>query len=98
MKILSRSYGRSRGWPEVRYSVENFEFSHIGTYLGVDIKVRTDELRRFPCIYCGEFPSEDHDSCIKNLPGVSNACCGHGGEGYIMFNDGRMIRGKFKIE
>lgn len=44
-----------------------------------------------PCKRCGELATEDgHDACMANLPGVVNACCGHGdGPGYIMFDDGR---------
>lgn len=46
-----------------------------------------------PCKRCGELATEDgHDACLANLPGVMNACCGHGdGRGYIMFNDGRIF-------
>lgn len=49
---------------------------------------------------CGkENNKNDHDACISNLPGVINACCGHGTEeGYIQFENGVIIRGKFKIE
>lgn len=49
-----------------------------------------------PCPRCKLPPTaEGHDPCIANLPGVRFACCGHGvaGErGYIMFEDGRVIR------
>lgn len=32
------------------------------------------------CPRCAQRPTEDgHDPCIANLPGVRNACCGHGG-------------------
>jgi len=50
-----------------------------------------------PCPRCGKVPSlEGHDACIANLPGVKNACCGHGvHRGYIQFIDGRIIRGDF---
>lgn len=31
------------------------------------------------CPKCGECETEEgHDPCIANLPGVRNACCGHG--------------------
>lgn len=38
-----------------------------------------------PCIKCNECPDnkgsfEGHDPCIKGLPGVQFACCGHGVE------------------
>jgi hypothetical protein len=53
-----------------------------------------------PCIRCGKKPDKDeHDPCIKNLPGVKNACCGHGvDKGYIQFENGVTIRGIFKVE
>lgn len=51
-----------------------------------------------PCPVCGELPTpEGHDPCIANLPGVVNACCGHGREpAYVMFATGHIIRGKFE--
>lgn len=51
------------------------------------------------CKKCDKMPTkEGHDDCISNLPGVKNACCGHGEEGYIFFTDGTVIRGVFSIE
>jgi hypothetical protein len=52
------------------------------------------------CVSCGKYEtSEGHDACIANLPGVRNACCGHGVEkGYIQFEDGRVLRGYFEIK
>jgi hypothetical protein len=41
---------------------------------------------------------DGHDPCLGELPGVSYACCGHGGKslqsvgGYISFKDGKVIR------
>ena len=50
------------------------------------------------CPKCGIKPTNGHDPCIKNLPGVRDACCGHGvGDGYIIFEDGRSIRGGFEV-
>lgn len=38
---------------------------------------------------------EGHDPCIRNLPGVRFACCGHGVEhGYVYFENGVCIRMK----
>lgn len=53
-----------------------------------------------PCGHCGKPNTEEgHDGCLGLLPGVINACCGHGtDEGYIMFENGVTIRGRFKIE
>ena len=56
--------------------------------------------KKRPCGECGKnFTKNGHDPCIASLPGVTNACCGHGvlSESYICFNNGLVIRG-FKIE
>lgn len=45
-----------------------------------------------------KYPSNGHDPCIANLPGITDACCGHGKEGYLGFENGIVIRGKFAIE
>lgn len=38
-------------------------------------------------------PSEGPDPCLGMLPGVTFACCGHGKNGgYILFENGRLIR------
>jgi hypothetical protein len=52
------------------------------------------------CIKCDKFPTnEGHDYCMRNLVGIINACCGHGvEEGYLQFEDGRVLRGNFTIE
>lgn len=47
-----------------------------------------------PCKKCGRLPTpEGYDVCLGYLPGVKNACCGHGvdGEGYIQFENGKRI-------
>ena len=54
-----------------------------------------------PCARCGQMETpEGHDPCIANLPGVINACCGHGNpdEAYVMFEDGRCMRGIKQFE
>jgi hypothetical protein len=50
-----------------------------------------------PCPNCGmKRTKEGHDPCIGELPGVKNACCGHGTElGYVAFENGVTIRGFF---
>ncbi len=49
-----------------------------------------------PCGHC-RLPNtpEGHDGCIGHLPGVTNACCGHGegGSAYIQFFFGLSLRG-----
>lgn len=53
----------------------------------------TDELvlesPKRPCPVCNEYETaEGHDPCIANLPGVRNACCGHGCKNrYIQLDD-----------
>jgi hypothetical protein len=54
--------------------------------------------KKIACPKCGEKRTKDgQDPCIANLPGVINACCGHGvKEGYVMFDNGIVIRGIFE--
>ncbi|MGY0692961.1 hypothetical protein ACW2QC_09260 [Virgibacillus sp. FSP13] len=49
------------------------------------------------CGHCGkECTPEGHDGCLGTLPGVMNACCGHGQtrESYVQFLDGYSIHGE----
>ena len=57
-------------------------------------------VQRTPCVKCGKLPSkENHDACLGTLPGVIDACCGHGvTEAYINFENGVTIRGSLVIE
>ena len=53
-----------------------------------------------PCGICGKFPTkEGHDACLNTLPGIMNACCGHGNNrgAYVQFLDGFSIHGKEAI-
>ena len=55
-----------------------------------------------PCVKCGAlFPmgENDVDPCLGRLPGVKNACCGHGiqSQSYITFTSGVLLRG-FTVE
>lgn len=48
------------------------------------------------CGHCGEPNSkEGHDGCLGTLPGIMNACCGHGDleEAYVQFSPGNCVRG-----
>lgn len=48
------------------------------------------------CGSCGlENTSDGHDGCLGTLPGVFNACCGHGQESdaYVQFDGGEFLRG-----
>ena len=53
--------------------------------------VRDNPLR--PCGHCGLASTpEGHDGCLGTLPGVANACCGHGKptEAYVQFAGERL--------
>ncbi len=53
-----------------------------------------------PCGLCGEENTpEGHDVCLGTLPGVMNACCGHGDlrDAYVQFHDGTSIQGQAAI-
>ena len=57
--------------------------------------------KNIPCGKCNKsVTKEGHDACLGTLPGVMNACCGHGKkqEAYIQFLDGFAIRGKDAIK
>lgn len=47
------------------------------------------------CGRCGQYPTpKGHDRCLGTLPGVTNACCGHGeGDAWVQFDDLVTIRG-----
>ena len=50
-----------------------------------------------PCGYCNNMPTkDDHDHCLGTLPGIMNACCGHGeiSDAYVQFLDGSCIGGE----
>ncbi len=60
----------------------------------VEKTVATHKSR--PCGRCGEFTGKDGiDPCLGRLPGVMNACCGHGttAEAYVQFSNGVRIEG-----
>jgi hypothetical protein len=66
-----------------------------------DDRTPVDDNNPRPCKGCGvNITPNSHDPCIANLPGTSQACCGHGTErtprgnlaGYAALSDGRTIR------
>ena len=47
------------------------------------------------CGKCKKGPTkEGHDGCLGTLPGVMNACCGHGdiNDAYVMFDKDKTMR------
>lgn len=55
-----------------------------------------------PCKKCGLMVKsqmyDDSDPCLGDLPGVDNACCGHGirEQSYIRFTNGVVVKGFIK--
>lgn len=47
------------------------------------------------CKKCGRICNDGPDPCLGELPGVRNACCGHGHpeKSYIQFVNGVIVRG-----
>jgi hypothetical protein len=46
------------------------------------------------CMNCDSRPyvaGQEPDPCIGFFPGVVSSCCGHGGTGYLIFEDGTKI-------
>lgn len=90
---MQRSF--SRGYPII-FKDNAWVYEDTGKRSGFDYEVR-------PCKKCGKvFEGSnigDADPCLGFLPGVDNACCGHGvrSESYIRFTNGVVIRG-FEIE
>lgn len=67
-----------------------------------NFEVIYEENLKLWCPKCGmsKYTKEDGiDPCLGKLPGVDDACCGHGvDKGYIKFMNGTIIRGYFDIE
>lgn len=84
-----------RGHPVTCSDGKTWVYDDDGNQAGFNGKVR-------PCMKCGKlFEGSnvgDPDPCLGNLPGVDNACCGHGvrEKSYIRFTNGTVITG-FKI-
>ena len=91
--IISEAYnfGHALGWNEKE---------EVWFYVETNLPNTLETYMNLVCPKCKKKPTEDgHDPCIENLPGVKFACCGHGvDEGYIWFENGIMVRGKFEIE
>lgn len=65
------------------------------------MKKVADTHEERPCGICGkERTPEGHDGCVGTLPGVMNACCGHGnlGEAYVQFPNGRLMQGQEALD
>ena len=66
-------------------------------YIYSDTKQLVSDAPERACGHCGLSQTpEGHDGCLGSLPGVMNACCGHGveSEAYIQYRDGNHITGR----
>ena len=71
-----------------------------GVWVYTDTKQPTAHNER-DCGFCGmKNTKEGHDGCLGSLPGLMNACCGHGkiNFAYVQFMDGRTINKQDAIE
>ena len=60
-----------------------------------------DHWQLRPCGHCDRHVTpEGHDGCLGTLPGVMNACCGHGvvADAYIQLSKYVVLRGPDAIE
>ena len=58
-------------------------------------------LSERPCGRCGKLrTAEGHDACLGTLPGIINACCGHGDPdaAYLQLQDGSIVVGEKMVE
>jgi len=64
-------------------------------YVYSDSKQPVSENKQRKCGKCNLEQTEDgHDGCLGKLPGLMNACCGHGHDKpYVQFMDGFVIKG-----
>jgi len=83
----------------------NYLMGH-GVYMADDMLIARNSRGQFinidklKCTKCKKKATKDgQDPCIANLPGVTDACCGHGRhEGYIVFENGVKITGFFEVD
>lgn len=106
MALLKQLKERFQKW-QGGYSVTSKYRGHpiaqenSGEWVFIDTRESVQEAGdERPCGKCGIPGSNTHDFCLGTLPGVLNACCGHGNssESYIMFENGLTIRGFDRIE
>ena len=72
-----------------------------GVWCYSDNKAQTHtEWRIRPCGHCNQHNTpEGHDGCLGTVPGVMNACCGHGvtAEAYVMFDNGEIYQAEIAL-
>lgn len=68
----------------------------MGKWLYADTMQPVSKNKTRSCGHCKLYNNRDDvDPCLGVLPGVSNACCGHGepNKAYIQFKNGVTVRG-----
>ena len=100
MKTITECYEEIE--PEAKgHAITRESLAHPWVYVDTGKPVYNDEgIATRPCKVCNKkVTDEGHDPCIRNLPGVKFACCGHGNpkRAYIYWENGLIIRG-FRID
>lgn len=68
-----------------------------GIWLYADSRQPVRDNPQRACGHCDKPDTADgHDGCLGTLPGVVNACCGHGvtSEAYVQYPDGTAVSGR----
>lgn len=72
------------------------EVNSVYKYKEDGVEVNKENIK--PCPVCKKLPADHCDPCLGKLPGVINACCGHGlKKGYVKFENGIKIEGHFVV-
>lgn len=77
------------------HAIEFDQPNDVWRYSADGVAVPDDAER--DCGHCGKSStSEGHDGCLGTMPGVVNACCGHGrdDEAYVVTDTGNDVRGE----
>ena len=73
-----------------RHRGHDIEQDDGGRWVYVDTQQRVSENPHRDCGQCGRpVTAEGHDGCLGTLPGVANACCGHGQvqDAYVQYRE-----------
>ncbi len=68
-----------------------------GVWLYNDTNKPVRDNINISCGFCGRPKTkEGYDACLGTIPGIMNACCGHGNneEAYIQFSNDFCVNGK----
>ena len=77
------------------------ELGDHGIWYYVDTKRPVFQKPDRDCGHCGKANTcEGHDGCLGTLPGVINACCGHGDveRAYVVLDTGERLSGQEALD